>query len=141
MIAYWIAFGPHGPRALPPPGEGRKIFSYTMIGVGISFIIFMLIRTQARGPPSTMTKEYQEMTNEYLKVTMPFHPEVQTKSTDYPRSYVFQMNTNILLLRRTKTPNPSPVSPLIITKGKEWFRVPLPNQNKTVQTVDVFTVL
>ncbi|KAL9108982.1 MAG: hypothetical protein Q9187_008226 [Circinaria calcarea] len=66
-VAYWIAFGPHGPRALPPPGEGWKVFNYTMIGVGVSFIIFMLERTQARGAPRTMTKEYQEMTNEYLK--------------------------------------------------------------------------
>ncbi|MCJ1259781.1 Cytochrome c oxidase subunit 5A [Lignoscripta atroalba] len=65
--AYWIAFGPHGPRALPEPGEGWKVFSYTMIGVGVSFVIFLLIRTQARAPPDTMTKEYQEMTNEYLK--------------------------------------------------------------------------
>ncbi|MCJ1485191.1 Cytochrome c oxidase subunit 5A [Schaereria dolodes] len=65
--AYWIAFGPHGPRALPPPGESWKIFYYTMIGVGVSFVMFLGIRSQARGPPDTMTKEYQEMTNEYLK--------------------------------------------------------------------------
>ena len=70
-VAYWIAFGPHGPRALPPPGEGWKVFKYTMIGCGISVVIFMLERTQARGAPRTMTKEYQEMTNEYLKVYMP----------------------------------------------------------------------
>ena len=33
--AYWIAFGPHGPRALPPPGENWAIFKYTMLGVGL----------------------------------------------------------------------------------------------------------
>ncbi|MCJ1407813.1 Cytochrome c oxidase subunit 5A [Ptychographa xylographoides] len=65
--AYWIAFGPHGPRSLPPPGEGWRIFNLTMLGVGVSFVLFMLVRSQARAPPETMTKEYQEMTNEYLK--------------------------------------------------------------------------
>ncbi|KAL8892162.1 MAG: hypothetical protein Q9205_003206 [Flavoplaca limonia] len=65
--AYWIAFGPHGPRSLPPPGEGKKIFWYTMLGVGVSGVIFLLIRTQSRPPPKTMTAQYQAMTNDYLK--------------------------------------------------------------------------
>ncbi|CAL8579495.1 Cytochrome c oxidase subunit 5B, mitochondrial [Xanthoria parietina] len=65
--AYWIAFGPHGPRSLPPPGEGKKIFWYTMLGVGVSGVIFLLIRTQSRPAPKTMTAQYQAMTNEYLK--------------------------------------------------------------------------
>ncbi|MDI1489254.1 MAG: Cytochrome c oxidase subunit 5B, mitochondrial [Ramalina farinacea] len=66
--AYWIAFGPHGPRALPPPDETFKIVRATLIGVGISFVIFLAIRSQARPPPKTMNAQYQEMTNEYLKV-------------------------------------------------------------------------
>lgn len=66
--AYWIAFGPHGPRALPPPGENWYIFRMTMLGVGISFIIFCAIRAMARPAPKTMNAQYQEMTNEYLKV-------------------------------------------------------------------------
>ncbi|MCJ1234279.1 Cytochrome c oxidase subunit 5A [Varicellaria rhodocarpa] len=65
--AYWIAFGPHGPRALPPKGEGLKIFNYTMIGVAVSFALFLAIRSLSGPPPGTMTKEYQEMTNEYLR--------------------------------------------------------------------------
>ncbi|KAA6412426.1 MAG: cytochrome c oxidase subunit IV [Lasallia pustulata] len=65
--AYWIAFGPHGPRALPPPGEGWKVFYYTMLGVGVSFVLFLIIHSLARAPPRTMTKEYQMMSNEYLK--------------------------------------------------------------------------
>ena len=67
-IAYYIAFGAHGPRAMPPPGEGWKVAAYTAIGVGVSFLIFATIRSFARAPPDTMTKEYQEATNEYLKV-------------------------------------------------------------------------
>ncbi|KAK4691984.1 cytochrome c oxidase subunit 4, partial [Lecanoromycetidae sp. Uapishka_2] len=65
--AYWIAFGPHGPRALPPPGENWMVFRYTMLGVGISFLLFWAIRTQARPAPKTMNAQYQEMTNEYLR--------------------------------------------------------------------------
>ncbi|AEO71582.1 341d28af-8b7a-4027-9e4c-767c34573330 [Thermothielavioides terrestris] len=65
--AYWIAFGPHGPRALPPPGENKKVALYTAIGVGISFIIFATLRSFAKPAPRTMTKEWQEATNEYLK--------------------------------------------------------------------------
>ncbi|KAH9845573.1 cytochrome c oxidase polypeptide 5, mitochondrial-like [Teratosphaeria destructans] len=67
LAAYWIAFGPHGPRALPPPGENAKIFLYTMYGVIASGVIFGIIKFFARAPPRTMTKEYQEASNVYLK--------------------------------------------------------------------------
>ncbi|GAB7365325.1 hypothetical protein MBLNU230_g6405t1 [Neophaeotheca triangularis] len=65
--AYFIAFGAHGPRALPPPGENSKIFWYTMGLIGVSGALFAAIRFGARAPPPTMTKEYQEASNEYLK--------------------------------------------------------------------------
>lgn len=66
--AYWIAFGPHGPRALPPPGETRKIILYTIIGVAISGVAFYLTRLGASGNmPKTMTKEWQEASEEYLR--------------------------------------------------------------------------
>jgi len=65
--AYWIAFGAHGPRALPPPGEGWKVAAYTAIGVGVSFALFAVVRMAAKPAPGTMNKEYQEMSNEYLK--------------------------------------------------------------------------
>ncbi len=41
-----------------------------MLGVGISFVLFLGIRMFARGPPGTMNAQYQEMTNEYLKVSV-----------------------------------------------------------------------
>lgn len=68
FTAYYIAFGAHGPRALPPPGEGWKVAAYTAIGVGVSFAIFATIRAFAGPAPNSMNKEYQEATNEYLKV-------------------------------------------------------------------------
>ncbi|KZF20601.1 putative cytochrome c oxidase polypeptide 5, mitochondrial [Xylona heveae TC161] len=66
--AYWIAFGPHGPRAQTPPGEGKKVFLYTMAGIGATFALWFGVRAFAKGEtPRTMTKEYQEASNEFLK--------------------------------------------------------------------------
>ncbi|KAK6193545.1 hypothetical protein LQW54_012350 [Pestalotiopsis sp. IQ-011] len=65
--AYWIAFGPHGPRAQPPADEGRKVALYVAIGVGVSLAVFSAMRMFAKPPPPTMTKEYQEASNEFVK--------------------------------------------------------------------------
>lgn len=66
--AYWIAFGPHGPRAGDPPGEGRKVLLYTIIGSLAGVGIFGLTHLFAGPHPSTMNREWQEATNEYFKV-------------------------------------------------------------------------
>ncbi|RKU44781.1 Cytochrome c oxidase subunit 5A [Coniochaeta pulveracea] len=65
--AYWIAFGPHGPRAQAPPGEGKKVALYTALGLLTSFVIFATMRSFAGPAPHTMTREWQEQANEYLK--------------------------------------------------------------------------
>ncbi|KAH9898670.1 cytochrome c oxidase subunit IV [Xylariomycetidae sp. FL2044] len=65
--AYWIAFGPHGPRAQSPPDENKKVALYTAMGILVSFVIFATARAFAGPAPSTMTKEYQEQSNEFLK--------------------------------------------------------------------------
>jgi hypothetical protein len=44
------------------------VAAYTAIGVGVSFVIFATIRSFAKSAPESMNKEYQEATNEYLKV-------------------------------------------------------------------------
>ncbi|RQM04762.1 hypothetical protein DH86_00004050 [Scytalidium sp. 3C] len=67
MDSYWIAFGAHGPRAVAPPGEGWKIAGYTVIGLVASLALFLAIRAGANPPPRTMTREYEEKSNEFLK--------------------------------------------------------------------------
>lgn len=67
--AYWIAFGPHGPRALPDPQEKWEIMKIILYCLAGSAAIFGTIRYFANPPPKTMTKEWQEATNEYLKVS------------------------------------------------------------------------
>ena len=66
--AYWIAFGPHGPRREVPPGEGFRIFRGIILLVGLSGAIFYTTRLFAGPPPKTMSKEWEERTNEFMKV-------------------------------------------------------------------------
>lgn len=97
--AYWIAFGPHGPRAEPPAGEGRKVALYTTVAVGVSFIIFASMRMFANPAPHTMTREWQEASNEYLKVR------------SYPStSHSCDAQPKLTHDYRAKDPTPSPVS-------------------------------
>lgn len=72
-IAYYIAFGAHGPRAQDPPGEGWKVALYTCAGLAVSFVLFVTIRSFGGNPPSTMNREWEEASNEYLKVSL-HHP-------------------------------------------------------------------
>ncbi|KAI9655208.1 MAG: Cytochrome c oxidase subunit 5A [Alyxoria varia] len=65
--SYWIAFGPHGPRALPPPDQTYQVVKTVTIWVGAAVGAFFVIHSFARPPPKTMTKEWQEKSNEYLK--------------------------------------------------------------------------
>ncbi|KAH7907964.1 COX4, subunit IV of cytochrome c oxidase [Hygrophoropsis aurantiaca] len=63
--AYYVAFGPHGPRApVSPPGEGIKVFFGTMGLIGVAGILFMVSRAMAPPPPKTITKEWEEASNE-----------------------------------------------------------------------------
>jgi len=66
--AYWVAFGPHGPRAETPPGENSKVFWYTLIGCAVGGLIFFVTHETLSGSsPRTLNKEWQEATNEYFK--------------------------------------------------------------------------
>lgn len=66
--AYFIAFGPHGPRRPPPPDEGRNVFFLTSAVIAGAFAVFAFTRMFASPiRPRTMTKEWQEASEEYLK--------------------------------------------------------------------------
>jgi len=63
--AYYIAFGPHGPRAdLHPPGSIPKLILAILVGVSAGGALYLASRAFAQPPPKTMTKEWQEASNE-----------------------------------------------------------------------------
>lgn len=63
--SYYVAFGPHGPRApISKPGDNLKIFACVAALVGVTGVISALIRAGAPEAPKTMSKEWQEATNE-----------------------------------------------------------------------------
>ncbi|WVR03325.1 hypothetical protein IAU60_000316 [Kwoniella sp. DSM 27419] len=66
--AYFVAFGPHGPRApTHEPGFQLKVFLGTLAAMGTAYGVFLFARSQALPPPKTMTREYQEQMTEYMK--------------------------------------------------------------------------
>ncbi|GJN94663.1 hypothetical protein Rhopal_007746-T1 [Rhodotorula paludigena] len=64
--AYYVAFGPHGPRE-PIQANAGKTVAGTLAAVGVASVIFYLIRRGGAETPKTVTKEWQEATNEQLK--------------------------------------------------------------------------
>ncbi|KAF9220124.1 COX4, subunit IV of cytochrome c oxidase [Gyrodon lividus] len=63
--AYYVAFGPHGPRTpTSPPGQGLKVFLSTVALVGIAGAISLSVRAFAPPPPKTITREWEEASNE-----------------------------------------------------------------------------
>ena len=109
-IAYWIAFGPHGPRALPPPGETGRVFAYTMAGVAAAGALFAFSRYFARPPPHTMNKEYQEASDEYLKVRST-HPFGNNRDPSLDRDEMHNVTNEHLLFHRVKMLSQSLVFP------------------------------
>ncbi|KZT19308.1 cytochrome c oxidase subunit IV [Neolentinus lepideus HHB14362 ss-1] len=66
--AYYVAFGPHGPRApINPPGSGVKIAFGTFALIATSGLIYYGVRQLGGPPPKTMTREWQEASNERAK--------------------------------------------------------------------------
>ncbi|KAI7901515.1 cytochrome c oxidase subunit IV [Cokeromyces recurvatus] len=66
--AYYIAFGAHGPREpLTKPGHGMKVLAGVTGVLAASGVLFYLIRLGAQETPKTVSREWQEATNEYLK--------------------------------------------------------------------------
>ena len=157
MTAYFIAFGNHGPRAQTPPGEGWKVFAYTMVGVAVSFGLFSFVRMFGKGVPPTLNKEWQEATNEYLKVcgiSLFFIADCHYGVTELCMSLLarftflrrlpmtlFQYtllppdlltigHTLTLLLNRHKTPSPSQVSHPKATQERAKCKASPRSQNR-----------
>ncbi|GJJ12286.1 hypothetical protein Clacol_006527 [Clathrus columnatus] len=62
---YYVAYGPHGPRTPKnPPGTTMKVTLGTLGLLTVSGIVFTTIRSRGGPPPKTMTKEWQEASNE-----------------------------------------------------------------------------
>lgn len=80
---------------------------YAAIGVGISGVLFFGIHSMARPPPRTMTKEWQEATNEYLRVRH--------------ASKCHSARTVVLTMSRLRNPIQSTVSAVKATRAKGLY--------------------
>jgi hypothetical protein len=103
-----------------------KIFMYVMVAIGATGVIFGAARFFARGAPATMTKEYQEASNEYLKVCTSYetsrHPRdagCASRSSNDIKRY----KTNNTSHHRASTPSPSLVSHPRATPARARSRV------------------
>ncbi|KAJ3500395.1 hypothetical protein NMY22_g19274 [Coprinellus aureogranulatus] len=66
--AYYVAFGPHGPRApSSQPGDGYKIVGSVAVLVAAAGLLAFGVRQFAQPTAHTMTKEWQEASNERAK--------------------------------------------------------------------------
>ncbi|ODV57953.1 cytochrome c oxidase subunit Vb, partial [Ascoidea rubescens DSM 1968] len=66
--AWYISYGEWGPRRpVHQKGDGLKIFGGVVLGLGIASGLFVLFRLNAPAQPKTMTREWQEASDEYLK--------------------------------------------------------------------------
>lgn len=101
---------------------------YTTIGVVISAVIFFGIHSFSRPPPRTMTKEWQEATNEYLKVGY-FR---RLPSMRLVTSHVHHQTYADNILNRKKESTPSTVSAAKVTRVKDMCRASLQRHKASI---------
>ncbi|KAG8715885.1 Cytochrome c oxidase subunit 5A [Ceratobasidium sp. 394] len=66
--AYFVAFGPHGPRSpVTPEGQTMKVITGTLALIGVATAAYAATRAYGGPTPKTFTKEYQEAMNERAK--------------------------------------------------------------------------
>lgn len=87
--AWYISYGAWGPRKpIHPPGSGKKIFGGILVVLAGAGAIFGFTRLISGPQPVTMSKEWQEKTNEILKENKanPFsgYDQVQSPSRGLP---------------------------------------------------------
>lgn len=120
-IAYWIAFGPHGPRAQTPKGEGWRVFFKVAQLFLVSLGLVYVIRLAAKPAPRTMTKEWQEATNEYAKVCDLSYSICAVIVTRY--SVGLELMADIFfLLNRAKASTLFTASAAKVTRARASFR-------------------
>jgi len=139
--AYYIAFGPHGPRRPPPPDEGRKVFFLAAGVIAAAVGVFSITRLFANPVrPRTMTKEWQEATEEYMKVRW-------TRAT---RALVLFPREPALIPTPTATRNrahhvqawhddPEQVRETPLPQGEAQRRVKVPRHDCVIQTTNTYT--
>jgi hypothetical protein len=100
---------------------------YVMLGVGASGVLFGTARFFARGKPATMTKEYQEASNEYLKVCSNLGEESgrDFAITRAQRKVRGEHDANNASYYRARRSSLSPVSPPRATSVSAWSRASL----------------
>ncbi|PWY99246.1 COX4-domain-containing protein [Testicularia cyperi] len=63
--AYFVSFGPHGPRKpIAAPGQGAKTAAGVVALLGVTTGVYYLMRANGGSAPKTMTKEWQEASNQ-----------------------------------------------------------------------------
>ena len=100
---------------------------YVMAALGATGVIFGAARFFARGQPATMTKEYQEASNEYLKVcrTHEIHRDPRVQSAYMRNNDLKNCDTDNTSHRRVLTSSPSLVSHPRATSAPAWSRASL----------------
>lgn len=102
-----------------------------MAAIGATGVLFGTARFFARGQPATMTKEYQEATNDYLKVCTNHGLSrcLYVASVHVRHIHTEESNADIYLHHRALTSSPSLVSRLRATPAPARSRA-LPRRNR-----------
>jgi Cytochrome c oxidase subunit IV len=95
---------------------------YTTIGIVVSGVVFFSIHSSARSPPKTMTKEWQEATNEYLKVR--YDTLLAARHMLRPSAFPPGIHTDSMIYRKNAS-TPSMVSAARITRARDMCRASL----------------
>ncbi|GAA6030510.1 hypothetical protein JCM8097_006181 [Rhodosporidiobolus ruineniae] len=64
--AYYVAFGPHGPRE-PIQADAGKTVAGVAAAIAVGSVLFYLIRLGGSETPKTISREHQEAANERLR--------------------------------------------------------------------------
>jgi cytochrome c oxidase subunit 4 len=84
--AYYVAFGPHGPRTpANPPGSTAKLLLGVTGSLAATAVLFYSIRAAAPPPPKTLTKEWEEAATQRAK-EMKINPIHGVAAEDYKGS-------------------------------------------------------